>query len=373
MDATGTDRAVLVALSRGAAWSVHVAAEHPERVLGLFAMAPACGFAGAVAARDPHPWHERTAGDRRAGRSTTGTTGSRAATTTSWSSSSTRCSPSRTRPSRSRTASAGGARPIPAPWSTPPPGEMGLRRGAPYADRAGAARGSGARCSCCTATTTRSVRTRTAERLAELTGGSPGPARRGRSRPACRAHPVRVNLMIREFVGPDPPAGRAERRGWPRPRRRQRALYLSSPIGLGHARRDLAIVEELRKLHPDLRDRLARPAPGDPRARGRRRARPPGVGVAGERVGARRGRGRRARPARLPGDPADGRDPGQQLHGVRRGRRREHYDLVIGDEAWDVDHFLHENPELKRVRVRLADRLRRLAADAGRRRPARRR
>ena len=26
----------------------------------------------------------------------------------------------------------------------------------------------------------------------------------------------------------------------------------------------------------------------------------------------------------------------------------EHYDLVIGDEAWDVDYFLHENPELKR-------------------------
>jgi predicted glycosyltransferase len=25
-----------------------------------------------------------------------------------------------------------------------------------------------------------------------------------------------------------------------------------------------------------------------------------------------------------------------------------HYDLVVGDEAWDVDHFLHENPELKR-------------------------
>ena len=23
------------------------------------------------------------------------------------------------------------------------------------------------------------------------------------------------------------------------------------------------------------------------------------------------------------------------------------YDLVIGDEAWEVDHFLHENPELK--------------------------
>ena len=24
------------------------------------------------------------------------------------------------------------------------------------------------------------------------------------------------------------------------------------------------------------------------------------------------------------------------------------YDLVVGDEAWDVDHFWHENPELKR-------------------------
>jgi predicted glycosyltransferase len=26
----------------------------------------------------------------------------------------------------------------------------------------------------------------------------------------------------------------------------------------------------------------------------------------------------------------------------------EQYDLVIGDEAWEADHFLHENPELKR-------------------------
>jgi UDP:flavonoid glycosyltransferase YjiC (YdhE family) len=26
----------------------------------------------------------------------------------------------------------------------------------------------------------------------------------------------------------------------------------------------------------------------------------------------------------------------------------EHFDLVVADEAWDIDHFLHENPELKR-------------------------
>jgi hypothetical protein len=42
--------------------------------------------------------------------------------------------------------------------------------------------------------------------------------------------PVRTNLLLR----------------------RRRALYLSSPIGLGHARRDIAIARELRGLHPDL-------------------------------------------------------------------------------------------------------------------------
>jgi hypothetical protein len=26
-----------------------------------------------------------------------------------------------------------------------------------------------------------------------------------------------------------------------------------------------------------------------------------------------------------------------------------HYDLVVGDEAWDVDYYLHENPEVKRT------------------------
>ena len=28
---------------------------------------------------------------------------------------------------------------------------------------------------------------------------------------------------------------------------------------------------------------------------------------------------------------------------------RERFDLWVGDEAWDLDHFLHENPELKRA------------------------
>ena len=42
---------------------------------------------------------------------------------------------------------------------------------------------------------------------------------------------------------------------------RPRALYISSPIGLGHVRRDLAIAGELRARHPDLLiDWLAQPS-----------------------------------------------------------------------------------------------------------------
>ena len=60
--------------------------------------------------------------------------------------------------------------------------------------------------------------------------------------------PVKVNLLLRDFVEPPPPPRR-----WVRGKsRRKRALYVSSPIGLGHAQRDAAIADELRKLHPDL-------------------------------------------------------------------------------------------------------------------------
>src|SRR5208282_6810791 len=60
--------------------------------------------------------------------------------------------------------------------------------------------------------------------------------------------PVQVNLLLREFAFPAPVRPRWVR-GKVRPRR---ALYISSPIGLGHAQRDVAIADELRKLHPDL-------------------------------------------------------------------------------------------------------------------------
>jgi pimeloyl-ACP methyl ester carboxylesterase len=49
MDATATGRAVLVSLSCGALWSTLLAAEHPDRVAGLVCLGPAVGLA------PPHP------------------------------------------------------------------------------------------------------------------------------------------------------------------------------------------------------------------------------------------------------------------------------------------------------------------------------
>src|SRR5207245_3425974 len=64
--------------------------------------------------------------------------------------------------------------------------------------------------------------------------------------------PVKVNLLIRGVVDRFHPPAARERR-WTRGRSRpKRALYISSPIGLGHARRDVAIADELRRLHPAL-------------------------------------------------------------------------------------------------------------------------
>ena len=65
--------------------------------------------------------------------------------------------------------------------------------------------------------------------------------------------PVQVNLALRDFC--EDAFGRRRTPRDPtvyRPEGRPRALYISSPIGLGHARRDVAIARELRRLHPDL-------------------------------------------------------------------------------------------------------------------------
>jgi pimeloyl-ACP methyl ester carboxylesterase len=81
-------------------------------------------------------------------------------------------------------------------------------------------------------------------RLVELVGSGHCPQVRD---------PVKVNLLIREFVDAIDPKGPVRHRRWTRSRSRtKRVLYLSSPIGLGHARRDLAIAQALRRQDPDL-------------------------------------------------------------------------------------------------------------------------
>ena len=65
-------------------------------------------------------------------------------------------------------------------------------------------------------------------------------------------YPAKCNAADQRLPGSPARHRRAQSRS--RAARKERsALYLSSPIGLGHGRRDIAIAQELRKLHPDLK------------------------------------------------------------------------------------------------------------------------
>jgi pimeloyl-ACP methyl ester carboxylesterase len=179
------------------------------------------------------------------------------------------------------------------------------------------------------------------EELAKLTGGTLVSLEGAGHGPGAR-DPVKVNRLLREFCCPSPP------RHWTRGRsRRRRALYISSPIGLGHAQRDVAIAEELRKLHPDLQiDWLAQhPVTNVLEARGER-IHPASAYLANES-------------RHIESESAE-----HDLHCFQAWRRMDEimvanfmvfhdlvaedaYDLWIGDEAWELDYYLHENPELK--------------------------
>jgi len=183
-----------------------------------------------------------------------------------------------------------------------------------------------------------------AEELAEVTGGDLVALEGSGHCPHAR-DPVQMNLLLREFAVPRSHATR-----WTRGRRRgKRALYVSSPIGLGHARRDIAITRELRRLHPDIEvDWLAQhPVTA-------------ALEAAGERVHpASRELANESR--HIESESAE-----HDLHCFQAWRRmdeilvanfmvfhdlvsEQHYDLWIADEGWEIDYYLHENPEQKRA------------------------
>jgi pimeloyl-ACP methyl ester carboxylesterase/predicted glycosyltransferase len=182
------------------------------------------------------------------------------------------------------------------------------------------------------------------EELAEVTGAA-FVALEGAGHCPHARDPVRVNLLIREFAAPRRPA-----RTWVRGRARpKRALYLSSPIGLGHARRDIAIARELRALHPDIEiDWLAQhPVTAALDAAGER-VHPASAHLANESH-------------HIQCEAVD-----HDLHCFQAWRRmdeilvanfmvfhdlvsEQHYDLWIADEGWEIDYYLHENPEEKRA------------------------
>jgi pimeloyl-ACP methyl ester carboxylesterase/predicted glycosyltransferase len=156
---------------------------------------------------------------------------------------------------------------------------------------------------------------------------------------------VRVNLELSRFLGAPAPKRRTLRRAMAR--RAPRALFVSSPIGLGHAHRDLSIARELRQLVGELEiEWLAQ----DPVTRVLQNA--------GETIHPL-SRALASESAHWEAASSEHELPAFQalremdeiflanfmvfLDVVRDGG----YDLWVGDEAWELDYQLHENPELK--------------------------
>jgi pimeloyl-ACP methyl ester carboxylesterase/predicted glycosyltransferase len=184
--------------------------------------------------------------------------------------------------------------------------------------------------------------------LARATGGRLLPVPGGGHLPHARK-PVPVNAALREFVESvtdrprrDPTVHRSNGS--------RRALYISSPIGLGHARRDVAIARRLRELVPGLEiDWLAQ----DPVTRVLERE--------GERIHPA------SRHLANESGHFESESAEHDLHCFQAWRRmdeilvanymvfhdlvrEERYDLWIGDEAWELDYYLHEHPSDKRAR-----------------------
>jgi pimeloyl-ACP methyl ester carboxylesterase/predicted glycosyltransferase len=335
MDATATERAVVVSLSVGAQRSLILAAEHPDRVTGSVFICPAVPLASPLPDRTRYPWDEVLPTDE------------------GWAKdnlyywlrdyrgflefffSQMFTEPHSTKPVEDcigwgleTTAETLAATQIGSGLDEAATRELCARLRCPVLVIQGGAdaiTGPG-----------RGVA------LAEATGGGLVLLEGSGHGPHVR-DPVKVNQLLRDFAVLE-----RRRPRWARGRvRPKRALYISSPIGLGHAQRDVAIADELRKLRPGLQiDWLAQ----DPVTRV--------LAARGERV--------HPASAHLASESGhiESESAGHDLHAFQAIRRMdeillanfmvfhdlardEDYDLWVGDEAWELDYYLHENPELK--------------------------
>ncbi|USX54884.1 alpha/beta fold hydrolase [Lentzea sp. HUAS12] len=331
LDATNTERAVLVALSRGDAWSVLAAAQHPGRVSGIVAIGPASGSLLGVQEQERLSWES---GDGPYSRQHWLNGGYD--DFTEWFFARMFAEPHSTKQIEDAVRWAHEIEPATLVDTT-----AGRLASASVEDACREVR-----CPVLVIHGTADLIRPHAigERLAELTGGSLVLVD-GAGHGVHARDPVRINLLIKDFVDRVHPVARRARMSRVRP---PRALYLSSPIGLGHARRDLAIATELRKLHPRLEvDWLAQHPVTEVLEPAGERVHPASAWLANES-------------SHVEEDAGE-----HDLHVFEAFRRldavlvnnfmvfhdlleAERYDLVIGDEAWEVDHFLHENPELKR-------------------------
>ena len=337
MDATRTEKAVLVSLSLGSQRALLLAADHPDRVCGCVFIAPALPTAPGHAYRRVHAFDEELGTDE----------GWAKYNAYSWARdypgfvdffiSQCLTEPHSTKPTEDAVG-----------WALETDGKtlVAASSGATLSEGEVAELCARMRCPVLVIHGDEDAVSplARAEALAAMTAGTLVTMSGSGHFPHVR-DPVEVNLLLREFVEP----GRSPRR-WVRGRaRRKRALYISSPIGLGHARRDLAIADELRKLYPDLEiDWLAQhPVTAVLKGRGER-IHPASALLANESQ-------------HIQSESAD-----HDLHCFEAIRRMDEillsnfmvfhdvvrddaYDLWVGDEAWELDYYLHENPELKRA------------------------
>ncbi|HLH66719.1 MAG TPA: alpha/beta fold hydrolase [Solirubrobacteraceae bacterium] len=335
MDATVTERAMLVSLSLGAQRALLLAAEHPHRVEGAVFICPGVPFGEPVTGRGIHSWTEELDTDE------------------AWAKFNRNywlrdyrgflefffaqmfCEPHSTKPIEDCVG-----------WGleTTPETLVATQLGDVLDEQTARELCGRLRCPVLVIQGTEDAITGTHRgiALAEATGAALVLLEGSGHAPHVR-DPVKVNLLLREFVAPAGPPRRWVR-GSARP---QRVLYVSSPIGLGHAQRDLAIATELRRLVPDLEiDWLAQhPLTRVLEASGER-IHPASAQLASES-------------GHIESESAE-----HDLHCFHAMRRmdevllsnfmvfhdlvsQEPYDVWVGDEAWELDYYLHENPEQK--------------------------